>query len=252
MRKFLPYDIVVDGSSFNVLIDKIQNELIHKEKAEYEYVDRGILAGVYEAFPISSDNDKYEDAVIYHLRKLKSSKIGKIILDALTEQVTIVPYIKIGQNATGAINKVEFTPAKFMPSKSSSYTRIGNLDEFKKGITPASILLHELVHSLIFQKRLRKMNWSDNHYDNNFDHVAIMVANIYRSEQSYLELRVNHQNFNTQVMLEDEFIDDKREQRSMRLFRRSMPHVFDKIANTWTWWNPVRRWSELYTQRKTK
>jgi hypothetical protein len=118
-------------------------------------------------------------------------------------------------------------------------------DHLKEASLPGGredeVLLHELVHSLRMALGLSLCLWMPDDYDTIEEFYAILIANIYRSECGWFNLRANH--FGKSDLLDKDdvrFYCKYKEQ--IDSFVKQMPAAFcQSIAAVQCRFNPIRR-----------
>jgi hypothetical protein len=110
------------------------------------------------------------------------------------------------------------------------------------GGRPDEVLLHEMVHALRMEMGLNLCLAMDDGFDTVEEFYAILIANIYRSECGYRDLRANH---NGKQMLAAPLTDDSRfyKQWKDKIDRlcREMSALCNVLAAVPCAFNPIRR-----------
>ena len=111
------------------------------------------------------------------------------------------------------------------------------------GGRPDEVLLHEMVHALRMELGLNLCLGMDDGYDTSEEFYAILIANIYRSESGYRDLRANH---NGKQMLAAPLTDDGQFYKQWKdkidsLIREMPPSLSNSIAAVPCAFNPIRR-----------
>ncbi len=200
---------------------------------------------------------EWEQTVAATINKLWASYTGRNMLDELGRSpkiVTIVPEYDGEQNAGASPNKVadSYYPGrpvrdddgKVMPTAG---TGTGRGSDVTLGFTPwrfpellqPVVLIHELTHSA---EQQRGMDYSNTMHSACFDSVsefdAILVENIYRSEQN-MDLRKDHHGVRR---LEGNKMLPQPGELKARIdsFKARMPHLAKALAGVNVPFNPLR------------
>jgi hypothetical protein len=104
------------------------------------------------------------------------------------------------------------------------------------------VLLHEMVHALRMEMGLNLCLAMDDGFDTVEEFYAILIANIYRSECGYRDLRANH---NGKQMLAAPLTDDSRFYKQWKdkidTLCREMSALCNVLAAVPCAFNPIRR-----------
>lgn len=110
------------------------------------------------------------------------------------------------------------------------------------GGRPDEVLLHEMVHALRMELGLNMCLAMDDDFDTVEEFYAILIANIYRSECGYRDLRANH---NGKQMLAAPLTDDSRFYARWKdkvdTLCREMSPLCNVLATVPCAFNPIRR-----------
>ena len=222
---------------------------------------------------------EYERVVVGTLDTIQCSQVGKLLVQSLQRQLTIVPYAGTGLNAQaipdstraagekgaiqyskgvmqvkngaplrysrggGSSSTIQFTPTLFQTSGVADKT----LQMIRAGLRRDEILFHEMTHAT--HHMAGKMNRSDAPpgFDSKEEFWAIMLTNVYASAWNR-PLRKNHHGHRF-ISLPDAQAFFAKYSTMVDWMSRDMPVLSRGIADlAWIAFNPLR---DSYVRRTT-
>ncbi|HZO53075.1 MAG TPA: hypothetical protein VFB63_10170 [Bryobacteraceae bacterium] len=229
---------------------------------------------------------EYEDSVEEVLNEVNLRRSGKAVLRAIVQQITnlaVTPWLGKGSidspNAiTRAIKAADATPRgepvrdargnvvdptrtgtgrgssaeiEFLPYKCASGVEgakeQADPSKHAAGTLPDEIIVHELVHALLFMSGKSYSSPVPNQhlYDNQDDFFAILIANVYRSECGRLESRLHHYGFESDELKSGKFLRTWENRYTVRKLRRDLPSLFSDLHDVRADFNPFRRMLDI-------
>ena len=214
--------------------------------------------------------------------------LDAIAREATETGIVIVPWVgKVGEPPNASARKdiipgqrerlfgpnpafVRFTPAHWHRNDDLAALYkdigIGVNEDWGPGALPDEVLLHELVHALFINtgKSLKRRvpfqgrryltgSWSEKHPDwrgpyEMDEFMAIMITNIYRSEQKRDYVRHSHTDHQAHALSDEAFLDIGMNRAHVRLLRRKQPQLFNALNDVEAAWNPLRSFRDSVLQ----
>jgi hypothetical protein len=149
--------------------------------------------------PVPWSPEKYEAAIVHHLRTLQTSTVGKAVLSQLVKPLTIRPYIWTPPNALTVGLEGEHATELGKPVTPGSTVRgTGQGTSVTIWITlanrkvPDASLLHESVHAVRAMHGARAAFAYPAKFNTEEEYFAILIANIYQSEKKRKLMKIDH------------------------------------------------------------
>ncbi len=165
--------------------------------------------------------------------------------------------VDMGQVKAAAYNQgrntlVRYNPSMWLPKEVAAVGFIPKAADFKQapGIEKDEILLHEMVHGLRQMRGTTDLHKPKDfpHYDTVEEFMAIVVANVYRSEMGRPGLRQDHWGFNKlpphledpKKFLDAAGVDGESNHSRMLQFQKDEPCFFEDLKRSPAAFNPFK------------
>jgi hypothetical protein len=199
---------------------------------------------------------------------IHGSQTGRVLLDEITQRshkdVMISMSALLDFNASTTAGSAAFQASAFIPGAGAPATigfnpRTWNGPDTNAGldpsslISPDSVLLHELLHALRQIQGLWLPTRMGNHFDNQEEFLAIMVANLYLSENGNTTRCIaDHQRGFHPLLLTDSAAFANTYSPQLSRFKMDMSGRFwDGLCGVRCAFNPIRAYQAQYDRMFT-